>query len=216
VPSIQERITLYSYQTGLVASLRAQPLKANGTTTGSLITTGFTSMGGANYLFSGTVPSDTACVRYELSTDPGVAVAVGDTIESLTNTGGGGGSAGTQLIAMPTKLVAEGQVCPTDRLAMITLQSGSSLAYGVQMVDSIGNGVPTGGTTLSAKIKDETGTLLSGLTVEEVLASEGRVTVLIDTRVSELADITYATLEVTRDNGDSDITTYPAQLFIER
>ena len=135
---------------------------------------------------------------------------------SQAPTGSGGGSAGTRLIAMPTMLVAEGQVCPKGRLATITLQSGSSLTYGVQLVDSIGNGVPTGGTTLSAKIKDETGTLLSGLTVEEVLASEGRVTVLIDTRVSELADITYATLEVTRDNGDSDITTYPAQLFIER
>ena len=135
---------------------------------------------------------------------------------SQAPTGSGGGSAGTLLIALPTKLVAEGQVCPKGRLATIALQSGSSLAYGVQLVDSIGNGVPTGGTTLSAKIKDETGTLLSGLTVDEVLASEGRVTVLIDTRVSELADITYATLEVTRDNGDSDITTYPAQLFIER
>lgn len=129
---------------------------------------------------------------------------------------GGGGSAGTQLIAMPTRLAIEGQYCSTDRLATISLQSGSSLAYEVQLVDAAGAGVPTTSTTLSAKIVDGADPLAEDLAIEEVLASQGRITVVIDTRVSGLAGITYATLVVTRDNGDSDVTTYPAQLFIER
>lgn len=81
--SIVERLTLYADQTGLVASLRAQPLKADGTATGSLITTGFVALGGANYRFAGDVPDDAECVRYEISTDPGVAVAVGDRVTDL-------------------------------------------------------------------------------------------------------------------------------------
>lgn len=129
---------------------------------------------------------------------------------------GGGGSAGTQLIAMSTRLAIEGQYCSTDRLATISLQSGSSLAYEVQLVDAKGAGVPTTSTTLSAKIVDGADPLAEDLAIEEVLASQGRITVVIDTRVSGLAGITYATLVVTRDNGDSDVTTYPAQLFIER
>jgi hypothetical protein len=81
--SIVERLTLYADQTGLVASLRAQPLTAAGVATGALITTGFVALGGADYRFAGSVPDDTECVRYELSSDAGVAIAVGDRVVNL-------------------------------------------------------------------------------------------------------------------------------------
>ncbi len=81
--SIVERLTLYADQVGLVASLRAQPLKADGAATGALITTGFVALGGADYRFAGNVPDDTECVRYELSSDAGVAIAVGDRVANL-------------------------------------------------------------------------------------------------------------------------------------
>jgi hypothetical protein len=81
--SIVERLTLYADQTGLVASLRAQPLKADGSATGALITTGFVALGGADYRFAGNVPDDTECVRYELSSNAGVAIAVGDRVVNL-------------------------------------------------------------------------------------------------------------------------------------
>lgn len=81
--SIVERLTLYADQTGLVASLRAQPLTAAGVATGALITTGFVALGGADYRFAGNVPDDTECVRYDLSSDAGVAVAVGERVANL-------------------------------------------------------------------------------------------------------------------------------------
>lgn len=81
--SIVERLTLYADQVGLVASLRAQPLKADGSTTGALITTGFVALGGADYRFAGNVPDDTECVRYELSSNAGVAVSVGERVANL-------------------------------------------------------------------------------------------------------------------------------------
>jgi hypothetical protein len=81
--TITERITLYSNQSGLVASLRAQPLTAAGAATGALITTGFVSLGGANYRFTGSVPDDTDTVRYELSSAAGVPVAIGDLVAFL-------------------------------------------------------------------------------------------------------------------------------------
>lgn len=78
MPFIEERLTLYADQVGLVASLRAQPLGAGGLATGPLISTGFTALGGPNYVFREVVPDNTFCVRYELSTAPGVPVVVGD------------------------------------------------------------------------------------------------------------------------------------------
>lgn len=98
--SIVERLTLYADQTGLVASLRAQPLTAAGVATGALITTGFVALGGADYRFAGSVPDDTECVRYELSSNAGVAIAVGDRVANLL---GSGGSSVTRLLATPLR-----------------------------------------------------------------------------------------------------------------
>lgn len=211
MPSIVERLTLYASQTGLVASLRAQPLKADGTTTGSLISTGFVSLGGANYLFSHSVPSDTECVRYELSTDPGVAVAVGDTIASLTGGGsGGGGSAGTLLIHTPLRLVlAQGEDCEDCQSEKLTLTRGSILDIRVNLVDAEGTAVPTTGTTLTGKLTTMRGVLivaLAGGSVVETLGSEGQLTVSpLDTSIAELAGINQFKLVVTRDNGAADV-----------
>lgn len=207
--SIVERLTLYADQTGLVASLRAQPLKADGSATGALITTGFVALGGADYRFAGNAPDDTECVRYELSSDAGVAIAVGDRVANLQSTES---SAAVQIINGPLTLTIEG----AGPDGVLEVRRGDILTVRAALKALSGQAINLTGATLTAKIVgiDESD-LVTGLTVTALQADEGTVSVVLDLTDSALANVRRARLVITRTVGSSDITSYPAQMLFQ-
>jgi hypothetical protein len=239
--AIVERITLYADQTDLVDSLRAQPLTAAGAATGALITTGFVALGGADYRFSGNVPDDTECVRYELSSNAGVAIAVGDRVANLQasptvgqiadavwdealsghETAGSAGKAlsdaalsqnSVQLVNGPYELTIEG----AGPDGVLEVRRGDILTVRAALKALSGQAINLTGATLTAKIVglDETD-LVTGLTVTALQADEGTVTVVLDLTDSDLANVRRARLVITRTVGSSDITSYPTQLLFQ-
>ena len=207
--SIVERLTLYADQTGLVASLRAQPLTAAGVATGALITTGFVALGGADYRFAGDVPDDTECVRYELSSNAGVAIAVGDRVANLQAVVN---SAAVQIINGPLTLTIEG----AGPDGVLEVRRGDILTVRAALKALSGQAINLTGATLTAKIVglDDTD-LVTGLTVTALQADEGTVSVVLNTTSSALNNVRRARLVITRTVGSSDTTSYPASLLFQ-
>jgi hypothetical protein len=207
--AIVERLTLYADQAGLVASLRAQPLKADGSTTGALISVGFVALGGADYRFAGNVPDDTECVRYELSSNAGVAIAVGERVANLQTTES---SAAVQIINGPLVLTIEG----AGPDGVLEVRRGDILTIRAVLKALSGQAINLTGATLTAKIMGlDDSNLVTGLAVTALQADEGTVSVVLNTTSGALANIRRARLVITRTVGSSDITSYPAQLLFQ-
>lgn len=132
-----------------------------------------------------------------------------NTLSQAPTGSGGGGSAGTQLIAMPTMLIMEGQ----GTSGKLSLNRGTQLNLRCQLADAARQPISTTDTTLSASITTQAGApLLDSLTVTPVLAETGLVDVFVDTSAPEVANDRFLRLVIVRDNGESDVTSYPGTI----
>lgn len=129
---------------------------------------------------------------------------------------GGGGSAGTQLIALPLRIVIPGAGLASKPGAQrLRLNRGHVGTVRLDLMDDDGVPVSTTSTTLTAALVTSPGRapLLDLTDPTEVFGDEGQIEVAFNMGAAELVGKSQVILIVTRDNGDSDITT--AELLVE-